>query len=90
MISGLGLSNRVFTILSKMWSGLGYRVFSRTAHPAEIKKRIESKEWKITHQGRTSKDNDKNYKRATNRLTLGTEFIGEPMNYEDAKLLCSR
>lgn len=84
---GLGISNRVFTTLTRMWAALGYRVFSKTAHPAEIKKRRESTEWKITNFGRSPKDTRANFKHATDRLTLSSEFVGIPMNIEEARKL---
>ncbi len=88
---GLGISNRVFTLLSKMWAALGYRVFSGTGHPAEIKKRVESLEWKITGQGMTPKSKTKTYmassSRAYGRNILRSEFIGEPMDRLEAEKL---
>lgn len=86
---GLGLGNRLFTECAKMWAGLGYRVFSGTAHPAEIKKRIESSDWVMTRKpSRTAKDKAK--KTASNRLSCGFEFVGEPMNTDDAKRFLDR
>lgn len=74
---GLGLGNIIFMELTRYWANLGFRIFSCTSHPAEIKKRIESGEWKITHQGRTAKDGGGKIKnRATGRLTFGSEYIG--------------
>lgn len=76
---GLGLGNRLFTTLASMWSGLGYRVFSATAHPAEIHKRIQSGQWRITGQGRTAPDSNEKVKRASNRLISRFEYTGDPM-----------
>ncbi len=87
---GLGLGNRLFTELSRMWTGLDYRVFSGTAHPAEVKKRLSSGEWRLTRQGRTARDGGNRMKRATGRLTCGFEFIGAPMSRDEARQLCSK
>lgn len=92
---GLGLGNRLFTTISQMWAGLGYRVFSGTGHPAEIKKRIDSGQWRMSRQGRTAVDTsaygrERDFKRASGRLTAGFEFIGESMPNDEAMLLHAR
>lgn len=91
---GLGLGNRLFTECSRMWSGLGYRVFSGTGHPAEIKKRIESGQWRMTRQGRSGKDGGDTghhiVKHATNRLTAGFEWMGDSMPVGEAIKLYAR
>lgn len=90
---GLGLGNRLFSELARMWAGLGYRVFSATAHPAEINKRIASGEWRITGQGRTAQDGKKGgttVKRASNRLTGRFEFTGTAMDRAEASQLLGR
>ncbi len=89
---GLGLGNRLFTELARMWRGLDYRVFSATAHPAEVNKRISSGEWRMTGQGRTAADGKdkaggKNVKRASNRLIARFEFTGTPMDKTEATRL---
>lgn len=84
---GLGLGSILFTTIAKMWKGVGYRAFSRTAHPAEIRKRIQNKDWKMTHQGRTGKDSRLSIKHATNRLTCGFEYRGEGMPLTEARNL---
>lgn len=82
---GLGLGNRLFTECSRMWSSLGYRVFSGTGHPAEIAKRISSGQWRMTRQGRTGTDGGRSaVKHAANRLTAGFEWIGDKMPYDEA------
>lgn len=93
---GLGFGNALFTELSRMWAGLGYRVFSGTAHPAEINKRIASGEWLLTGQGRTGVEGPKSKikqlakTRAGNRLTARFEFIGQPISKDAAILLHAR
>lgn len=93
---GLGLGNHLFSTLARMWSGLGYRVFSATGHPAEINKRLSSGEWIMTAQGRTGKDGSDHkagtnkYKRATNRLIARFEFTGVPMPKDEAERLVAR
>jgi energy-coupling factor transporter ATP-binding protein EcfA2 len=88
---GLGFGNQLFTLLARMWSGLGYRVFSATTHPAEINKRIASGEWRCTGQGRSGGERKvspvPHFGHATNRLIARFEFIGRPMPREQAVLL---
>lgn len=86
---GLGLGNRLFTECAKMWAGLGYRVFSGTAHPAEIKKRLESSDWVMTRTPkRTASDRAK--RTASDRLTCGFEFVSSGMSKVDAEALLGR
>lgn len=87
---GLGIGNRLFTEVARMWAGLNYRVFSATAHPAEVHKRISSGEWRLTGQGRTAPDTNSKVKRASNRLISRFEFSGEPMNKLDAMRLYAK
>lgn len=81
---GLGLGNAIFTTLSRMWYTLGYDVFSCTGHPAEIKKRVKSKDWKITAQGRVTPDSNRKIKRSTDRLVSRFKYIGDKMDFTDA------
>lgn len=85
---GLGIGLNVNLMLSSMWKAMGYRVFSGTAHPAEIRKRIESPDWVMTRQGRTGRETgNKKIKHASDRLTAGFEYIGNTMLLEVAKRL---
>lgn len=90
---GVGIGNALSTYCSSAWAGLNYRVFSATAHPAHIRTRAKSEDWKLTRvPGLTSRDvvrkaNVKQAKavqqlaktRATDRLTAGFEYVGAPM-----------
>jgi energy-coupling factor transporter ATP-binding protein EcfA2 len=94
---GLGLGNTLFTTLASMWSGLGYRVFSGTAHPAEINKRMSSGQWRLKSQGRSTKEKPKTElkrrfarSRAAGRLISTFEFTGKPMDHLEAVKLYAR
>ena len=81
---GVGIGNLLFTHCARIWSGLGYRVFSNTGHPAEINKRIRDKNWRMTQKpSRRAKDggmlSSKSKARGTTRLVASFEFCGEPM-----------
>lgn len=93
---GVGIGGRLFTSNAAMWSGLGYRAFSCTAHPAEIRARLASGLWKMTRPpGRTAKDTSRlgtksgmSRARASGRLTASFEYIGPAMDgYEAARCL---
>lgn len=88
---GLGLGAALFSTLASMWKALGYRVFSATAHPAEISKRLSSGLWRTTGQGRTGTDGGGGHvKRASNRLIARFEYTGEPMDGWEAEKLLAR
>ncbi len=84
---GVGIGNALFSYLASMWSGLGYRAFSNTAHPAEINSRARNPNWKITRMpGFTAKGNhgiDKT--RASTRLTASFEWVGAALGEHQAK-----
>lgn len=76
-----------------MWKALGYRAFSRTAHPAEIRNRIKSGQWKMTSKkGFAAADtgaqkNSLGKSRTTTRMAASFEFTGAPMAKETASQL---
>lgn len=95
---GVGIGGRMFNSNASLWAGLGYRVFSCTAHPAEIRSRLASGLWKMTRPpGRTAKDTAKlgtrtgmAQARASNRLTASFEWIGPAMDgFEASRCLSS-
>lgn len=94
---GLGLGNILFSTITSMWAGLGYRVFSATAHPAEVTKRIQSGQWVIKAQGRTTKDRGRGMlaqrmarTRAAGRLISRFEYTGPAMPRLEAEALYAR
>lgn len=88
---GVGIGSALFTTIASMWKGLGFRAFSCTAHPAEIRSRCNSKRWRMTcAPGRTAKGHHRmDRRRASDRLTASFEYVGEAMEAEPAaQLLC--
>lgn len=84
---GIGIGYGLFRYMAAAYKTLGYRCFSATAHPAEVKKRISSGEWKINRHGKsTTMDGGKlkQKTRATNRLITTSQYIGEKIDYETA------
>lgn len=86
---GVGIGNALFTFCASLWKGLGYRAFSCTGHPAEMRTRARSPHWKMTRPpGHTARDTGKHAgtmakRRATGRLTASFEYIGPAL---DARL----
>lgn len=92
---GCGIGAALFATIASMWTGLGYRSFSKTGHPAEIAARLRSDKWKMTSGPSQSSGDNKNSalgrsmgrSRATTRLTASFEYVGTPMPAEQAKAL---
>ena len=87
---GVGIGNALFETVASMWSGLGYRAFSGTGHPAEINKRIKSKRWIMTSSPsmRARGHHSIDAKRSANRLMASFEYVGEKMDRTEAQKLC--
>jgi ABC-type Mn2+/Zn2+ transport system ATPase subunit len=87
---GVGIGAALFNSNARMWAGLGYRVFSCTAHPAEIRSRIKRHDlWRMTRPpGRTSKDTGRQLSmrssRASGRNTASFEWVGPRMDSIEA------
>jgi hypothetical protein len=86
---GVGIGHAMITYLASMWSGLGYRVFRNTGHPAEIAAASRSKDWEVMRMpSRTAAETTgSGIKHATNRLTASFEYAGPKLRREDA-LVC--
>lgn len=90
---GVGIGRALFDTVASMWAGLGYRAFSRTAHPAEIASRTRGGMWRLTNHGLTSADSGRittlAKSRTTNRRAASFEWIGPTMSKSDASSLLS-
>ena len=87
---GVGIGRALFDHNASMWAGLGTRVFSNTAHPAEIQSRTRYGNWRcIRAPSFTGKDRraSLNKSRATERLSASFEWVGKPMDRELAKFM---
>jgi len=88
---GVGIGRALFDTVASMWSGLGFRAFSRTAHPAEIRSRTRGGNWRLTRHGFTAKDTGRQKSlaksRTTSRRAASFEWIGPPMPLEQANKL---
>lgn len=87
---GVGIGAALFNHNAQMWAGLGYRVFSCTGHPAEIKSRLWSGIWKMTRKPSFTAADTKalasNFRgtRSSSRLTASFEYVGPAMERKRA------
>ena len=90
---GVGIGRAVVETCASMWAGLGYRVFERTGHPAQIASRKRSLNWRTTGFGFTAKDTGSGMgaslakSRTTDRRALSSEWVGPKMNRDQAERL---
>jgi ABC-type lipoprotein export system ATPase subunit/GNAT superfamily N-acetyltransferase len=88
---GVGIGNALSAYIASMWRGLGKRAFSTTSHPAMIRSRAKSPNWRVSRATSfAAKDGNSNIKHARNRLTTGFEYCGSAMNEKDAIALLGR
>jgi len=74
---GVGIGNKLSDHLAGVWHGLGFRAFSTTSHPAMIRSRMASSNWKLKRAASFRRpDSRVEIKRATTRLTTGFEYSG--------------
>ncbi len=92
---GVGIGGRLFCTVASAWKAMGYRAFSRTAHPAEIANRLKSGLWRMTSApGFTARDSGKSKAgrsmartRTTTRRAASFEYIGPALELAQAKAL---
>lgn len=80
---GVGIGNAVSDYCASMVLGVGYRAISTTSHPAMVRSRNRSANWKMKRTpSRTSEKDTKRLgmNRANNRLSAGFEFVGAAMD----------
>jgi len=85
---GIGIGNALSEHIASMWTALGMRAFSTSSHPALVRRRLRSRNWKMVRKtalGR--KDSDPTRRHAHNRLTTGFEYIGTAMDRTQAEKL---
>lgn len=88
---GVGIGNALSDRIAAMWQGLGYVARSTTTHPAMVRSRCDSKNWRMTRAPSLAKGGEqgkfKAMKRATGRLTAGFKYVGPAMERGLAALL---
>lgn len=88
---GVGIGNALSAYVGSLYSGLGYTFISQTTHPAMMKARANSKDWRILRNasraaniGATSALQT-TWQHATARLSAGFEYIGNKMDIKTAE-----
>jgi ABC-type molybdenum transport system ATPase subunit/photorepair protein PhrA/GNAT superfamily N-acetyltransferase len=85
---GVGIGRALVDTIASMWAGLGYSAYSRTAHPAEMRSRIQSPHWRQLKLGFNSVDKGKlkgnSKSRTTDRRALSSIWVGQPMEHDSA------
>jgi len=76
---GVGIGNAVSDFLASLWAGLGYRATSTTTHPAMIRSRLASANWRMTRKPSFARGREHGMRHATTRLTAGFEYVGLPL-----------
>jgi ABC-type lipoprotein export system ATPase subunit len=87
---GVGIGNALSSLIGSMWRGLRYRALSTTTHPAMIRSRQSSPNWRMHRAPALAAGHERrfgNFKHATTRLTAGFEYIGEPLPRREARVL---
>lgn len=84
---GVGIGNALTDFTASLWSGLGFRAFLGTSHPALIASQARNPKWRLARApGRTALDTGKHERsagfarsRANTRFTASFEFQGASM-----------
>jgi GNAT superfamily N-acetyltransferase len=90
---GLGIGHALSDFCASLWAGLGYRVWSRTSHPAFVAARSRSPNWRLIRPpslGNRSGWLVRALPHARTRLTAGFEYVGPALDAATACVLLSR
>lgn len=87
---GMGIGVRLSDFCASIWTGLGFKAFSTTGHPAMIRYRFGSPNWKNLRLNMTSmhrRPDERKYGRhsSADRLTGGFEYVGPAMPADRAR-----
>lgn len=88
---GVGIAVAMFTHDAALWKALGYRAITTNSHPALLHGFARHPHWRITREpSRTAKGSHSvDATRATNRLTVGWEYIGPALSMREAQYVLS-
>ena len=73
---GVGAGNALSDFVASLWTGLGYRATSTTTHPAMIRSRLASANWRMHRRPSFARGNERTTRHATTRLTAGFTYTG--------------
>jgi GNAT superfamily N-acetyltransferase/ABC-type ATPase involved in cell division len=84
---GVGIGSALSDFCASLWAGLGYRATSTTTHPALIRSRLRSANWRMTRRPSLASSHEGNVKHAVTRLTAGFVYTGPPLPRAAAEAL---
>jgi energy-coupling factor transporter ATP-binding protein EcfA2 len=84
---GVGVGNALSDFAASLWAGLGYRALSTTTHPAMIRARLRSANWRMHRAPSFASGHERRLKHATTRLTAGFTYVGPALPPAAARAL---
>ena len=84
---GVGLGNALSDFVASLWAGLGYRAISTTTHPAMIRSRCASANWRMHRRPSFAAAHEGKVRHAVTRLTAGFRYIGPALPPVAARVL---
>lgn len=84
---GIGIGNALSDFVAALWSGLGCRAVSTTTHPAMIRARLASSNWRMHRAPSFAAGNETRLRHATTRLTASFTYVGAPLPHLLAEAL---
>ena len=76
---GIGIGNALSDFIASLWTGLGYRAVSTTTHPAMIRARLQSNDWRMHRAPAFAAAHEGRLRHATTRLTASFTYTGAPL-----------
>lgn len=90
---GVGLGNAMSDYVASMCKGMGYRYMSQTSHPAMIRSRNKSENWKMARSpsripsAHSATSGRRSWRVQIDRFTASFEYVGPRMNAREALAL---
>lgn len=84
---GIGIGNAVSDFVASLWAGLGFRALSTTTHPAMIRARLASANWRMHRAPGFAHGHEGRLRHATTRLTAGFTYVGPALTRQVALAL---
>jgi ABC-type lipoprotein export system ATPase subunit len=84
---GVGIGNALSDFIASLWAGLGYRAISTTTHPAMIRARMRSANWRLRRRPSFASSRTDRVRHAATRLTAGFRYVGPPLAFLAARAI---
>ena len=75
---GVGIGNALSDFIASLWAGLGYRAISTTTHPAMIRARMKSSNWRLHRRPSFAHARGDRFRHDPTRLTAGLRSVVPP------------